>query len=76
MFVLIDFCKPGWHGSYFSCYLFHDDDIGTMDEAKKKCAAKNSVVATVRFTNPSFKSFIQKVCPDCRSMYVGWMKVV
>ena len=47
-----------------------------MDEAKKKCAAKNSVVATVRFTNPSFKSFIQKVCPDCRSMYVGWMKVV
>ncbi|CAB4012245.1 Hypothetical predicted protein, partial [Paramuricea clavata] len=67
----IDFCKPGWHGSGGYCYLFKDDDLGSFEEAKRKCAAENAVLAKVRFTFPSFRSFMKRVCPDCRSMYVG-----
>ncbi|CAB4024254.1 crumbs homolog 1-like, partial [Paramuricea clavata] len=67
----IDFCKPGWYGNFKHCYLFRDDNLGTFEEAKNKCAAKNAVLAKVRITLPSIRSFIKRVCPDCRSMYVG-----
>ncbi|CAB4036874.1 Hypothetical predicted protein, partial [Paramuricea clavata] len=65
------FCKPGWHGSRGYCYLFKDDDLRTFEEAKRKCAAENAVLAKVGFTNPSFRSFMKRICSDCRSMYVG-----
>ena len=75
MFCLVDFCKPGWHGSRRNCYLFRDDDVGTYEEAKEKCVARNAEVAKPHFYNPNFGLFIQRVCPDCLSMFVGAVKV-